>query len=84
MCIRDITEYVFACQLFFMITGQKFPIETSNLFKLHELEKKEIERIKWIESEKAGFDIGDRRADWIWWAFYRDNWRKGLRESGIL
>lgn len=67
-----------------MNSGYCFPIESSNLFKLHELEKKEIEKIKWIESEKLGADIGQKRADWIWWAFYRDTWKKNLRESGII
>lgn len=67
-----------------MQSGYKFPIEQSNLFKLHELEAIEISKIKWLESEKEGRDIGDFRANWVWWAYYRDNWRRGLRESGIF
>lgn len=67
-----------------MQSGYKFPIEESNLFKLHELELKEIERIRWLESEKQGSDIGDFRTNWIWWAYHRDQWRRGLRASGIL
>lgn len=31
-----------------------------------ELQRREIERHKWIESEKAGYDLGDEAAiDWI-------------------
>lgn len=70
--------------IFRMESGYKFPIQESNLYKLHELERLEIEKIKWLESEKAGFDVGIHRADFVWWAYYRDAWRKGLRESGIL
>jgi hypothetical protein len=65
-------------------TGQRFPIENSNLFKLHELEEKEIAVFRWLESEKQGFDIGDHRAHWLWWAHRRDAWRRALKASGIF
>lgn len=67
-----------------MTPEYKFPIEQSNLFKLHELERKEIEVYRWVESEKAGYDLGEFRINWMWWAYRRDEWRKGLRASGIL
>ncbi len=67
-----------------MQSDYKFLIHDSNQFKLHELELAEIAKVKWIESEKTGSDIGIYRAEWIWWAYYRDKWRAGLRESGVI
>jgi hypothetical protein len=66
-----------------MQSGYQFPIERSNLFILHKLEEKEIEKLKWIESEKAGQDIGRLRAEWMWFTNHRENWKRALRDSGI-
>ena len=67
-----------------MQSGQHFSVKDTNLFKFHELEKKEIEKIRWLESEKEGSDIGEFRTNWVWWAYYRNSWVKGLRQSGIF
>jgi len=67
-----------------MKSGYHFPIESSNVFRFYELENKEIQKIKWLESEKEGKDIGEFRANWIWWAYYRNNWRSGMHESGFF
>ena len=55
-----------------------FPIEQSNLFQEWQLEKKEIERLRWIESEKEGRDIGQERAEWLWMTRYRYQWKAAL------
>lgn len=60
-----------------------FPTGDSKLFSFMELERKEIEALKWRESEIAGHDIGRDRAVWLWVWRYRDAWRRGLRESGL-
>lgn len=67
-----------------MQSGYMFPIERSNLFILHRLEQQEIEKLKWIESEKAGKDIGKFRAEWLWYSNHRENWKKALKASGII
>lgn len=59
-----------------------FPIEKSNLFIQHKLEEEEINKLKWIESEKAGKDIGIYHARWIWITTHRVKWLKSMRESG--
>ncbi len=59
-----------------------FPIEQSNLFTEWQLEKAEIMRLKWIESEKAGYDIGWERAYWIWLTRHRAKWRAAIRSAG--
>jgi len=66
-----------------MQSGYQFPIEKSNLFILHKLEQEQIALLKWIESEKAGYDIGKRRAEWLWLTTHRENWKRALRESGV-
>lgn len=38
------------------------------------LEQDEVEKLKWIESEKAGYDIGKYRAWFLWNMIYRSNW----------
>ncbi len=38
--------------------------------------RREIERYKWIESEKFGRDIGMDRASCEWLALYADAWQK--------
>jgi hypothetical protein len=48
----------------------------SILFKKLSSECEEIQKLKWIESEKARQDIGFDRAFLIWVRNYRDKWRK--------
>jgi hypothetical protein len=38
-------------------------------------ERDEIDRLKWIESEKVGYDIGFENALRIWQRHHRDLWR---------
>lgn len=55
-----------------------FPIEQSSMMKTHLLECEQIELLKWLESEKVGYDIGIYRARWIWLTRYRAAWVSGL------
>ncbi len=66
-----------------MPTGQvMFPIEKSSLMHLWELEKVEIDKVKWVESEKAHQDVGIYFAEWQWVMRYRETWLSGMRASG--
>lgn len=60
-----------------------FPIEKSKLFKLWELEKTEIDKLKWLESERLGKDCGYYFAVWEWSMRFRETWLSGIRVSGI-
>jgi hypothetical protein len=42
------------------------------------LEQQEIDKLKWIESEKEGRDIGKNKAVFLWNKYYRKNWLKTL------
>lgn len=54
-------------------------LRTSALYREFVAEREEILRHKWIESEKAGFDIGFERALVDWMLHHRSNWRKSRR-----
>ena len=47
----------------------------SNLYTEFLAERDEILRHKWIESEKAGYDIGFDKALMEWIIRYRKDWR---------
>jgi hypothetical protein len=60
-------------------------VRNSSLYKEFLAERAEILRHKWIESEKAGFDIGFDRALMDWIVKYRSAWyeqRQILRQEG--
>jgi hypothetical protein len=48
----------------------------SSLYREFQAEREEILRHKWIESEKAGHDIGFERALTDWILKHRSKWRK--------
>jgi len=51
-------------------------VTNSTLYKEFQAEREEILKHKWIESEKAGRDIGFERALTDWIIKHRSNWRK--------
>jgi len=56
-------------------------VQRSSLYREFLAEREEILRHKWLESEKAGFDIGFERALLDWIRNHRDAWR-AKRRSG--
>ena len=54
-------------------------VQRSSLYQEFLAEREEILRHKWIESEKAGFDIGFERALLDWIRNHRDKWRSTRR-----
>ncbi len=51
-------------------------IRNSTLYREFQAEREEILKHKWIESEKAGFDIGFERALTDWIVKHRGKWRR--------
>ena len=51
-------------------------LKNSSLYREFQAEREEIMRHKWIESEKAGRDIGFERALTDWIIKHRSKWRK--------
>lgn len=61
--------------------GAQF-LKNSVLYKEFLAEREEILKHKWIESEKAGADIGFEKALLDWIVKHRSNWReRRMRES---
>jgi len=52
------------------------PLKNSSLYREFQAEREEILKHKWIESEKAGYDIGFERALTDWIVKHRSKWRK--------
>ena len=50
-------------------------LNNSLLYKNFLSEREEILKHKWIESEKAGYDIGFEKALLSWVCYHRDKWR---------
>ncbi len=56
-------------------------VKNSTLYREFQAEREEILRHKWIESEKAGRDIGFERALTDWIIKHRSKWRKGRQAA---
>ena len=57
-------------------------VKNSVLYKEFLAEREEILKHKWIESEKAGADIGFEKALCDWIVKHRSNWRsKRMKEA---
>lgn len=54
-------------------------VQKSSLYQEFLAEREEILRHKWIESEKAGYDVGFERALLDWIRNHRDRWRTSRR-----
>jgi hypothetical protein len=62
-------------------TGSTELVSNATLYKEFLAERREILRYKWIESEKAGYDIGFERALIDWVVKYRSTWREKRHRS---
>lgn len=62
-----------------IVMGDEF--YNSKMYRFLKLEIEEINKLKWIESEKVGRDIGKHKAVFLWIKYYRDDWKKGLDDS---
>jgi len=57
-------------------------VKNSTLYQEFLAEREEILRHKWIESEKAGRDIGFERALTDWIVKHRGKWRRARQNPG--
>lgn len=58
-------------------------VKNSSLYQEFLAEREEILKHKWIESEKAGEDIGFERALTDWIVKHRGKWRRSRQESAV-
>jgi len=59
-------------------------LKNSSLYKEFQAEREEVLKHKWIESEKAGRDIGFDRALTDWLLKHRSTWRKSRQQEHQL
>lgn len=59
-------------------------VERSSLYQEFLAEREEILRHKWLESEKAGYDVGFEHALLDWIRNHRDCWRSSRRMQMVL
>jgi len=57
-------------------------LEKSSLYQQYLAEREEVLRHKWLESERAGRDIGFERALMEWIVNHRAKWRKSRQAAG--
>jgi Domain of unknown function (DUF4032) len=57
-------------------------LKNSSLYREFQAEREEILRHKWLESEKAGQDIGFEQALTDWIVKHRAAWRKARQAAG--
>jgi len=50
-------------------------LQRSCVYEEFLLEKQEIQKLKWLESEKSGSDIGYEKALFIWARAHRRSWK---------
>ena len=56
-------------------------LRKSSLYREYMAEREEILRHKWLESEKAGLDVGFEEALTEWMVKHRSQWRKHRRDE---
>jgi hypothetical protein len=62
-------------------TASEDLLKNSSLYREFQAEREEILKHKWIESEKAGHDIGFERALTDWIIRHRAGWRKARQNA---
>ena len=55
-------------------------LRQSSVFREFKKEKQEINKLKWLESEKSGKDIGYEQALFMWARRHRLPWRAARRK----
>ena len=55
-------------------------LEQSSVLREFKKEKQEIIKLKWLESEKSGTDIGYEQALFMWARRHRSPWRAARRK----
>lgn len=56
-------------------------IHWSSYLEMLTHEQEALSRLKWLESERLGHDIGRDRAEWMWYTTERTKWLKSLKSN---
>lgn len=64
-------------------SGGDFVLSKSSTYREFLAEREEIMKHKWLESEKAGHDIGFEKALMDWALNHREKWRMARRKKKV-
>jgi hypothetical protein len=78
---NQLTQHAFMSQTLTQGSNGHDLVRKSSLYREFEAEKEEIMKHKWIESQKAGHDIGFERALTDWIIKHRSKWRRSRQPS---
>jgi hypothetical protein len=77
---RQQTQHAIMSQTLTQASNGHDLVRKSSLYREFEAEKEEIMKHKWIESQKAGHDIGFERALTDWIIKHRSKWRRSRQQ----
>ena len=58
--------------------------DTSTVYQYYKSELEQIQKHKWIESEKAGKDVGFSFALTDWIRYHRKAWRESIKKTSSI
>ena len=78
--ISAIASLIFVSNLWTPVKRNELDINFAYEIALHRAEQREILKHKWLESEKAGRDIGMELAQKSWEEYHAEDWRKSKKK----
>jgi len=57
-------------------------ISKSLFYRVLWMEHEEVDRLKWIQSQQSGYDIGLEHARFLWARNHQKKWMREVMESG--
>jgi hypothetical protein len=79
--ISAIASLIFVSNLWRPVKRNELDIKFAYEIALHKAEQREILKHKWLESEKAGRDIGMELAQKTWEECHAEDWRQSKKKA---
>ena len=79
--VSAIASLIFVSNLWVPVKRNELDINFAYEIALHKAEQKEILKHKWLESEKAGRDIGMELAQKSWEKCHAEDWRQSKKRA---
>ena len=79
--ISAVVSLIFVSNIWKPVKRNELDINFAYEIALHKAEQREILKHKWLESEKAGRDIGMELAQKTWEEYHAEDWRQSKRKA---
>ena len=79
--VSAIASLIFVSGIWKPVKRNELDINFAYEIALHKAEQREILKHKWLESEKAGRDIGMELAQKSWEKYHAKDWRQSKRKA---